>query len=200
VSAFYNASTRISNMVDMPSQVLADVAFTKATQLDNTDKASIKNMYEKTVGAILTFSLPALIFILLFPNLILRILAGAAFLQAAPILRITAFFGFILPFLKQYGTIMDATGHPHINFRTNLLAFVLNVAFNWIGIHYLGFLGAACGTATTYFVIFIVTQRILYRKFDIRFTQVFRNTIEFYIRLFRMAKQYTTASTTAIRA
>jgi lipopolysaccharide exporter len=200
VSAFYNACTRISNMVDIPSQVLADVAFTKATQLDSSNTKEIKNMYEKTVGAILTFSFPALIFLLVFPSFVLQILAGSTFMAAAPILRITAFFGFILPFLKQYGTIMDATGHPHINFRTNLMALIFNVIFNIIGIHFLGFIGAACGTACTYFVIFIITQRILYKKFGISFLQVFRNTFDFYLRLFRIAKQYTLGSFSTIKA
>ena len=192
-SAFYNASTRISNMVDMPSQVLADVAFTKAAQIDSSNKAAIKNMYEKTVGAILTFSIPALLFLLVFPSFVLRVLAGEAFEAAAPILRIAAFFGFILPFLKQYGTIMDATGHPHINFRTNFLAFILNVVFNLLGIYFWGFIGAAIGTAVTYFIIFIITQWILYRKYEISWISVFKNAFIFYGKLTSMVRKYSSA-------
>jgi len=189
VSALYNASNRISNLIDMPSNVLADVAFTKTAQIDNKDRSAVKNMYEKTTGAIMVFSLPALIFILLFPEFILHFLAGSEFTDAAPILRITAFFGFILPFLKQYGTIMDATGHPNINFKTNLLSCVLNIIFNLIAIHWLGFLGAAIGTATTYFCTFCVTQRILYKKFGISFFQVMINTFRFYGVIFNTGKR-----------
>lgn len=191
LSALYNASNRISNLVDLPSQVLADVAFTKASKIDNTNKAAVKNMYEKTTGAIMVFSLPALLFILCFPELVLQILAGKEFVKAAPILRITAFFGFILPFLKQYGTIMDATGFPQINFRTNLLAFFLNITFNYIGLKVFGYIGAAIGTALTYTCIFLTTQRILYKKFGISVWQVFINTFTFYIVLFNMARSYT---------
>lgn len=192
VSALYNASNRISNLVDLPSQVLADVAFTKASKIDNKDRTAVKNMYEKTTGAIMVFSLPALLFILLFPEWVLYILAGKAFVQAAPILRITAFFGFILPFLKQYGTIMDATGFPQINFRTNLLAFVLNVVFCYIGLRLFGYLGAAIGMALTYICIFITTQHILYKKFGVRVWHVFTHMVAFYIVLFNMARSYTT--------
>ena len=191
VSAFYNASNRISNLVDLPSNILADVAFIKAAQLDNTNKLAVKNMYEKTTGAILVFSFPALIIISLFPELILRVLAGPAFVDAAPILRITAFFGFVLPFLKQYGTIMDATGFPHINFRTNLLSCVLNIIFNIVCIYSFGFIGAAIGTAVTYFCTFCLTQRILYKKFGISILQVLANTFNFYGMLLSMAKKYT---------
>lgn len=190
LSALYNASNRISNLVDLPSQVLADVAFTKAARIDNSNKMAVRNMYEKTTGAIMVFSLPALLFILCFPELVLHVLAGKEFIKAAPILRITAFFGFILPFLKQYGTIMDATGFPQINFRTNLMAFVLNVTFNYIGLKTFGYLGAAMGTALTYTCIFITTQRILYKKFGVTVWQVFVNTFSFYIVLFNMVRSY----------
>ncbi|HUQ96846.1 MAG TPA: oligosaccharide flippase family protein, partial [Chitinophagaceae bacterium] len=191
LSALYNASNRISNLVDLPSQVLADVAFTKASKIDNTNKAAVRNMYEKTTGAIMVFSLPALLFILCFPELVLHVLAGKEFVKAAPILRITAFFGFILPFLKQYGTIMDATGFPQINFRTNLLAFFLNITFNYIGLKLFGYLGAAIGTAVTYTCIFLTTQRILHKKFGVRVWLVFVNMFSFYIILFNMARSYT---------
>jgi lipopolysaccharide exporter len=191
LSALYNASNRISNLVDLPSQVLADVAFTKAARIDNSNKAAVRNMYEKTTGAIMVFSLPALLFILCFPELVLQILAGKEFVKAAPILRITAFFGFILPFLKQYGTIMDATGFPHLNFRTNLLAMVLNIMFNYVGLKLFGYLGAAMGTALTYTCIFLTTQRILYTKFGVTVWQVFVNTFSFYIVLFNMVRSYT---------
>ncbi len=190
VSALYNASNRISNFIDIPSQVLSDVAFTKAARIDSSDTAAVRNMYEKTTGAIMVFSLPALLILLFFPELILHVLAGDAFLSAAPILRITAFFGFVLPFLKQYGTMMDATGHPHINFRTNLLALALNVLFNYIGIRYWGFLGSAYGTATMYLCIFFVTQRILYRRFGVRVWRVFVNTFAFYPVLFGLIRSY----------
>src|SRR5215217_5031802 len=191
LSALYNASNRISNLVDLPSQVLADVAFTKAARIDNSNKLAVKNMYEKTTGAIMVFSLPALLFILCFPELVLQILAGKEFVKAAPILRITAFFGFILPFLKQYGTIMDATGFPQINFLTNLLAFFLNFTFNYIGLKTFGYLGAAIGTALTYSCIFLATQRILHKKFGVSIWQVFVNTFWFYIVLFGMVRSYT---------
>jgi O-antigen/teichoic acid export membrane protein len=121
-------------------------------------------MYERTVGAILVFSIPALLVLILFPTLILHFLAGGKFMMAAPVLRITAFFGFTLPFLKQFGTIMDATGHPDTNFRVMFLALCIDIVANLLGVHFLGVIGAAIGTATTYFIIFIVIQTILYKK------------------------------------
>ena len=184
VSAYYNACLRIGNLVDLPSQVLGDVLFPKAAQYNSTDRSAIKHMYERTVGAILVFSIPALLVLILFPTLILHFLAGGKFMMAAPVLRITAFFGFTLPFLKQFGTIMDATGHPDTNFRVMFLALCIDIVANLLGVHFLGVIGAAIGTATTYFIIFIVIQTILYKKFGVRVLNVFRNTFSLYKELF----------------
>lgn len=175
VSAYYNSCLRISNLIDMPSQVFADILFPKAAKFNSHDRVEIKKMYEKTVGAILLFSIPALIAVISFPELILHVLAGKRYETAAPILRITAFFGFTLPFLKQFGTIMDATGRPDTNFRVMLLALCINILTNLAGIHLFGVIGAAIGTATTYFITFVITQIILNRKFGIQWQNVFKN-------------------------
>lgn len=188
VSAYYNASLRIGNLVDMPSQVLGDILFPKAAKYNSTDKGAIKHMYEKTVGATLIFSIPALILMIAIPEFILHVLAGQKFIVAAPILRVTAFFGFTLPFLRQFGTIMDATGHPDINFRVMFLSLCVNIVTNIVGVHFFGVIGAAFGTATTYFLLFIITQVILYRRFGVQSVNIFKNTLSLYKELFKTAK------------
>ncbi len=190
VSAYYNACLRIGNLVDLPSQVFGDVLFPKAAKHNSTDTAAVRHMYERTVGAILVFSLPALLVLILAPSLILHVLAGGRFIQAAPVLRITAFFGFTLPFLKQFGTIMDATGHPDTNFRVMFLAFCINIGTNLIGVHFFGVIGAAMGTGTTYLIIFIVTQIILNKKFGVQIPGVFKSTFSLYRELFLHGKSF----------
>ena len=184
VSGYYNACLRISNLVDMPSQVLGDLLFPKAAKYNAGDKAAVKHIYERTVGAIMIFSMPALLVLLLFPTLVLHLLAGSKFEIASSVLRVTAFFGLALPFVKQFGTIMDATGHPEINCKVNVMAFLINIVNNLIGIHFFGVIGAAMGTATTYFIMCVVTQVILHRKFGIRFLGVFKNSFSLYKEIF----------------
>jgi len=190
VSGYYNACLRISNLVDMPSQVIGDIVYPKAAKFSSGDKAEIKRMFEKTVGATLVFSLPALLVIFCIPEFILHVIAGSKFIIAAPILRIAVFFGLTLPFLKQFGTIMDATGHPNTNFKVMFSALLIDIVANLIGVHFFGFIGAALGTATTYFIIFIVTQVILYKKFGVQWVNVFKNTFAFYLELFKTIKTY----------
>lgn len=180
VSALYNACLRISNLVDMPSAVLADILFPKMAKFNATDKSSVRYMYERAVAATLIFSIPALLFLLIFPSFILRLLAGEGFVSAAPILRVTAFFGFILPFLKQFGTVMDGTGDPRTNFRVMAFGFVVNVGINYAFVVQFGVIGAAFGTATTYLILFAVTQYLLHKRFGITIWNVFKYTIQFY--------------------
>ncbi len=180
IAGQYNACLRIGNLIDLPSQVMGDILFPKVAQVDSSDKAQIKNMYEKAVGASLVFSIPALLFLLLFPGLILRILAGPQFIFATEVLRITAIFGFILPFLKQFGTMMDATGTPKLNFIVMFVAFCLNIISNLICVYFWGWIGAAFGTLFTYCIVFIITQVIMYVKFGVEIQKIIRNTFGFY--------------------
>lgn len=180
VSGLYNACLRISNLVDMPSAVLADIVFPKMAKFNAGDKSSVKYMYERAVAATLIFSIPALLFLLVFPAFILRLLAGSQFVEAAPILRVTAFFGFMLPFLKQFGTVMDGTGDPRTNFRVMCFGFVINVGVNLAFVYKFGVIGAAFGTATTYLLLFIVTQYLLNRRFGINIGSVLKYTVQFY--------------------
>ena len=137
-------------------------------------------MYEKTVGASLVFSIPALLILLLFPGVILRFLAGPQFIIATDVLRITAVFGFILPFIKQFGTIMDATGTPKLNFLVMLAAFCINIISNLICVYFWGWIGAALGTLFTYCIIFIITQIIMNKKFGVDIKKILCNAFEFY--------------------
>ena len=179
VAGQYNACLRIGNLIDLPSQVLSDILYPRAAKFSATDKKEIKNIYEKSVGASLVFSIPALITLILNPDIVLALLAGHKFIIAANILRVTAIFGFILPFLKQFGTVMDATGSPKVNFLVMFFAFIINIFANLGGVHIWGPIGAAIGTLFTYFIIFILTQIILFNRFGVSLKKIFSNTFYF---------------------
>ncbi|RYE55326.1 MAG: hypothetical protein EOP48_10455, partial [Sphingobacteriales bacterium] len=79
-SAFYTTSTRITNFVDLPSQVLGDIMFPRAAQsMRDGDRGGIKNIYEKSVAATLTFTVPVILVIFIFPKQILLLLAGQSY-------------------------------------------------------------------------------------------------------------------------
>jgi O-antigen/teichoic acid export membrane protein len=190
-SAFYSTCTRITNLVDMPSQVFADIMFPKAAQIMKTnDLESIKRIYEKTVAATLTFTIPAILVILIFPRQLLLIVAGKEYIEAAPILQTIIFYGFFLPFIKQFGNVTDVMGKPHINSTLMTVFAAFNVGLNILAIRRFGLFGSAYATLSSYFLLFITTQIILKRLLKTSPINIFRNIFQFYSEYIKMLRNF----------
>jgi lipopolysaccharide exporter len=190
-SALYSTSTRITNFVDLPSQVLGDIMFPKAAQsMRDGNRSSMKNIYEKSVAATLTFTVPVIAVIFIFPKHILLLLAGESYVHASGILQVMVFYGLFLPFIKQFGNIMDAMGRPDINFKLMAGLTVLNIVLTYLGLHFFGLNGAAYGTLSSYFILFLITQFMLDRKLGISLFQVLKNMFMFYPDYLQIAGNY----------
>jgi len=185
----YDLAIRITNLMDVPTSSAAAVVFPQsAREMVNNGKAGVKKMYEQSVGAILGLLIPIILFVELFPEIIILIIAGEDYLSAVPILRLTILFGLFLPFGVQMGTVLESIGKPNINFYCTVFGFVLNVIFNFIFISWLGIMGAAYGTLLTQFIMCIITQVILYKILNVRTLNVFKYIWEFYQKGFELAK------------
>ncbi|MET6997410.1 flippase [Chitinophaga defluvii] len=179
--ALYGVCLRISNLVDVPSQVLADILFPKTAQMmEAGNMEKVKFYYEKAVGAILAIALPVSLGIFLLPKLVLYIIAGANYEEAAPILQITILYGLFLPFIKQFGTIMDSIGLPKTNFAVTTVTAICNIFICWYFTKHFGLLGAAYGTMTSYAICLLITQVILYKKIGSSLSNTFKHMILFY--------------------
>lgn len=163
--ASYSTTVRITNLVEVPTQSMADIVFPQSTRkFHETGTAPVKRIYEKSVGILLAMIVPGLLFIFLFPEFVLRFVAGEQYIDAVPLLQITLLFGLFLPFARQFGTILDTLGKSQLNLYLILISIGLNIVFNsWLIPQY-GTMGAAYGTLLTYFLIFIAHQVILYRE------------------------------------
>ncbi|MGN7723888.1 flippase [Chitinophaga sp. 22620] len=188
--ALYGVCIRISNLVDVPSQVLGDILFPKsARMMESGNLEGIKYYYEKAVGVILAMAVPASLVIMLLPRLMLTIIAGKGYQEAAAILQVTIFYGLFLPFIKQFGTIMDSIGMPRVNF----FVITFTAAFNIISCITLtrltGVMGAAYGSMLSYGVCLIITQVIMIRKLKINPLNSFKYMFRFYPEMFLIVKQ-----------
>ena len=173
--ALYNVSIRVTNLMDIPSTVASEVMFPKSVKISSeNDDGRTKYMYEKSVGIILAFMLPVSLFIMVFPGEVIRLIAGEKYLDATELLQITIIYSLFLPFLKQFGTTMDATGRPNVNFLLIFFLAILNIVSNYVFILYFGLLGAAYGTLFTYVVSFVANQMILRRIFNVSTWNVIR--------------------------
>ncbi|HSN60143.1 MAG TPA: polysaccharide biosynthesis C-terminal domain-containing protein, partial [Ferruginibacter sp.] len=186
-TASQSVAARVINLADMPSQVLSDMLFPKSARKENAqNKDIIKYYYEKTVGATLSFTIPMVLFIVLFPKLIILIIAGPQYLDAVPYLQLISLSGIFLAFLKQYGVILDSTGKPQVNFLTITIIAIVHVVFTYYFIQYFGFLGAAYALICSHIFGFIITQIILYKYFGIEFYSCFKHAFRFYPELSKM--------------
>ena len=90
-NAFQNIALRFINLSDLPSQTLGDILFPKSAHSDNSSNPQrIKYYYEKTVGASLCVVVPLVLVVLLFPKLIIFVLAGPDYYAAIPYLQVIA--------------------------------------------------------------------------------------------------------------
>jgi len=185
----YDLAIRITNLMEVPTFSAAAVVFPQsAREMVANGKAGVKKMYEQSVGAILALLLPIILFVELFPEIIILIIAGEEYLSAVPLLRLTILFGLFLPFGSQMGTVLESIGKPNINFYCTVFGFLLNIVSNYFFIKWLGIMGAAYGTLLTYFLTFIITQIILYKILNVNTLNVFKYIWEFYKKGFEFGR------------
>jgi lipopolysaccharide exporter len=187
--ATYNPPARITNLINLPSMSFAAIIFPQSAKLMNTEgHAGVKSLHERSVGAILALVIPCIIFILIFPAWVITIIAGPNYLDSVPILNITIFFSFFLPFSYQFGTTLISIGYPSLNFYFTSVFLVVNAVVNYFLVSRYGIIGAAYGTLGTTIIGFIVMHIILNKLLAISLLNVFKNTFGFYLQIGKMAK------------
>jgi len=172
--SLYEPCIKINNLAEAPTMSIASIVFPQSARQEkaNGNKA-VKDLYEKAVGAILAITIPGIIFVMLFPEFIIRVIAGEAYLDAAPLLVLTILYALFVPFASQFGTILDSIGKPQINFVFVMLGAVINIISNYYFITEFGVIGAAYGTLVTYVITFVLNQIVLYRMFGIKAWKAF---------------------------
>jgi lipopolysaccharide exporter len=179
--ALYNPAVRISNLVEVPTLAIANLVFPQVgRKMKEHGKEGVQDVYIKSVSLILAVTIPMVLPLFFLAEFIVLILFGKEYLEAAPILRVTVFFMLIIPFNRQFGTVMDALKKPQLNFYLLVMMGVLNIVFNYFLIQAYGPIGAAYGTLLSYCIIFVLNQWILYKHFHINTLKVFGSILEWY--------------------
>jgi len=169
-------------LVEAPAFSIAAVVFPKsAEKMALEGPTGVRNLYERSVGATLAVILPFVVFVLVFAEPIIRIFAGSQYLESANILRLTAFFGLFMPFAVQFGTVLDSTGKPAVNFAYTFFTALLNLGLSYVFIQKFGLFGAAYSTLTGYALSFLLMQNYLYREFKINALRAFLQVPIFYL-------------------
>lgn len=179
--ALYNTSIRLSNLIEYPATSVTEVVYPKSAEnFEKDGDASSKYFFEKAAGLTMTITLPTIILTFLLADPIIYFVAGEQYAYSATILRITILFGLFTPFSRQFGTAMDSSGRPHLNFLVLCASVIINILANFIGINYYGILGAAFGTLVSYGIVGFIIYILMKRIFRVQFVNIFKYMFEYY--------------------
>jgi O-antigen/teichoic acid export membrane protein len=154
--ATYNAATRINVFLDTPSFAAADILFPKSSRASITEgPEKVRYLFERMVGILMAFTLPVSIFILIFPRLVIYLVAGRHYLDAVPILQLYVLAGLARPLQNQAANLLNSIGKPKITLYMNSFALAINLAINYVLLKEIGFYGAAVGTSISSAIILV---------------------------------------------
>ena len=155
-------------------------------------KGKVKYYFERMVGTLTALIIPASLFIFFVPGLVIKIIAGPAYLEAVPILQVTMLFAFFRPFFSQFGYTMDSIGKPQVNFWVNVVFLVVSLVSTYLGIRWFGeLMGAVYATTFTIITACVVFYFILRRSLDIELKNIIHYIASTYIDLFNFLKKFT---------
>jgi lipopolysaccharide exporter len=148
----YGVAYRINGMVDVPSFAAADILFPKASVASVEEgPQKIKYLYERMVAILLSFTIPMALFIILFPKLVIYIVAGPGYYEAVPILQLYMIAGILRPAQNQAANLLNSIGKPKLCFYINVGYLVVNLSLNFLFLNYVDrFYGAAIGTVVAF--------------------------------------------------
>ncbi len=177
----YELAVRITNLVEAPTFAMATILFPQsARRMAEQDTSAVRDLYEKSVGVILSLILPFILFIWLSAPYLVHLIGGAQYAESTPVLRWTVLYGLFIPFAVQFGTVLDSIGRPQVNFAYTLTSALVNLLCNWIFIRQFGLMGAAYGTLFSFALIFVLMQAYLYKHLGVRFWRVALHIFPFY--------------------
>lgn len=182
----FNVAIKVGNLTDMPTNAIGVIVFPQsARRFETHGKEAIKYLYEKSVGTNLALLIPSVLFLAIFPALVVHIIAGGNYAETIPIIRISAITCLFNPFSRLFGTILDSIGKPKINFIINVLFTVFNLALNYVMIKDLGIMGAVYATLIADSIFFVIMQVILNKKLGVNFLNTFVYALKFYPEFFQ---------------
>ena len=180
-SGAFNIAVRIVNLSDIPTNAIAIIVFPKSAKRNESEgKEGVKYLYEKSVGTIFAILVPFVIVVFIFSDLVVFLIAGEKYEDTVPLLRVTLITCLLIPFGRQFGSILDSIGKTKTNFYVVLFTASFNLILNFFLISRIGIMGAAYATLISNIVGFIVAQYILKKELGVNVLNTFIYAYYFY--------------------
>ena len=188
--ALANAAGRVINMIEIPVNSIASIAYPKASAAHDAHRADeVSGIYHHTVGMMLSFTVPFFLICLLFAEPIIWMIAGTDYIEAASFLRVVSLMCLLSPFDRQSGVVLDAIGKPSLNMMMVIGTFVYSIFLSWGFIKAFGLYGAAYGMVTAIFITVVIKQFILRRFLRISFSTPFILAVKNYSQILQMVRE-----------
>jgi O-antigen/teichoic acid export membrane protein len=151
-TGLYVSAFKIVGLTLIPAGLLISPFFPSLSA--GWDDQKLRHDRSKTFAtSLLIFSLPLVVFIALFPELILRVLFGEAFSDAGPVLLILMASMVMMHLRFIYGNPLLAWNDERFLMIATLIGAVLNIVLNYILIPDYGIIGAAYASLISQTVI-----------------------------------------------
>lgn len=179
--ASYNAASRINSIIDTPSYAAAEVLLPKVSKTSVEEgPEKIKYIYERLVGILLCITIPASLLIILFPKVVIGLIAGREYEDAAFILQLYMIAGILRPMQNQAANILMSMGKPRFCFIVNALVLIGTFGINYICLQQLDFYGAAIGTLISTLLTVVCWYLIMKNKVNVEFKNIIRYIVQTY--------------------
>lgn len=186
--AYYNVASRINLLVDIPSYAASEILFPKSSRASVEEgKGKVKYLFEKMVAVLMAFTIPLAFFIILFPRLITRVIAGPAYGPTALILQLYMITGIFRPAQNQAANLLNSIGRQKLVFFANLFYLLLFLGINYMCLRGIGFYGAAVGTLITSFIGFMGWYFVMRKEIGFEAANVGGYMLETYGKLYTKA-------------
>ena len=186
--AYYNAASRINQLIDIPSYAAAEVLFPKVSQASAEEGANkVRYLFERMVAVLLCFTIPAALVIIVVPKLIITIIAGSQYGAAAPILQLYMITGILRPMQNQSANLLNSIGKPALCFVINAISLAANLVINYTCLYYIGFYGAALGTLITCILGTFAWYLVMKRQIGAELRTIFIYMLDLYKLLYSHA-------------
>jgi lipopolysaccharide exporter len=190
VVADYSTANRINTLLDIPSYAAADIIFPKSARASVEEGLEkVRYLFERMVGILLSFSTPIALFIIIFPRLVIWLIAGSNYLSAAPILQLYMITGLIRPMQNQSANLLNSIGRQAIALWMNTAALAVNLAINYVLLKTIGYYGAAVGSTLSYSLGLIGWYFIMRRLIGFQPRNIGKYMLETYITIYSFGMQ-----------
>jgi O-antigen/teichoic acid export membrane protein len=189
--SYYSAASRINQLIDIPSYAAAEIIFPKVSKASAEEgNNKVLYLYERMVAILLCFTIPAALFIILFPKLIIILIAGSRYAAAAPILQLYMLTGILRPMQNQSANLLNSIGKSALCFLINAVSLAANLVINYTCLKYIGFYGAAIGTLITCILGMTAWYIVMQRQIGTRLGRIFIYMGESYQLIYKHTRSF----------